>query len=87
MATQVVPTTPAPPAAPAVGGGAVVRAEQLTKRFGDVLAVDDLSFARERGPVTGVLGPNRAGKTTILRMLHHQGKPTPRGARGVGRRC
>ena len=41
----------------------------LTKRFGDVLAVDDLTFAVEEGTVTGLLGPNGAGKTTTLRML------------------
>ena len=41
----------------------------LTKRFGPVLAVDDLSFAIGGGTVAGFLGPNGAGKTTTLRML------------------
>ncbi len=41
----------------------------LTKRFGPVLAVDQLSFEVERGTVAGFLGPNGAGKTTTLRML------------------
>jgi ABC-2 type transport system ATP-binding protein len=41
----------------------------LTKRFGEVLAVERLSFTVERGAVTGFLGPNGAGKTTTLRML------------------
>lgn len=41
----------------------------LTKRFGDVLAVDDLSFDVVAGTVTGFLGPNGAGKTTTLRVL------------------
>ncbi len=41
----------------------------LTKRFGDVLAVDDLSFEVSPGRVTGFLGPNGAGKTTTLRCL------------------
>jgi ABC-2 type transport system ATP-binding protein len=41
----------------------------LTKRFGEVLAVDDLSFDVRPGRVTGFLGPNGAGKTTTLRML------------------
>jgi len=54
----------------------VVRADRLMKRFGDVLAVDDLSFALERGTVTGFLGPNGAGKTTTLRMLLHLVEPT-----------
>ena len=41
----------------------------LTKRYGSVLAVDDLSFRAEPGRVTGFLGPNGAGKTTTLRAL------------------
>jgi ABC-2 type transport system ATP-binding protein len=41
----------------------------LTKRYGDVTVVDDVSFAAEPGRVTGFLGPNGAGKTTTLRML------------------
>jgi len=41
----------------------------LSKRFGDVAAVDDLSFSARAGAVTGFLGPNGAGKTTTLRML------------------
>jgi ABC-2 type transport system ATP-binding protein len=49
----------------------------LTKRFGEVLAVDDLSFEVEQGSVTGFLGPNGAGKTTTLRML--LGLVTPTG--------
>jgi ABC-2 type transport system ATP-binding protein len=58
------------------GSGPVVLAEHLTKRFGELLAVDDLSFALERGTVTGFLGPNGAGKTTTLRMLLHLVEPT-----------
>jgi ABC-2 type transport system ATP-binding protein len=41
----------------------------LTKRFGQILAVDNLSFTVEPGSVTGFLGPNGAGKTTTLRSL------------------
>jgi len=48
---------------------AAVIAESLSKRFGSVLAVDDLSFALAPGTITGFLGPNGAGKTTTLRML------------------
>ena len=41
----------------------------LSKRFGDVIAVEDLSFTVEPGRVTGFLGPNGAGKSTTLRMI------------------
>ena len=68
------------------GETAVVRAEHLSKRFGEVLAVDDLSFALERGTVTGFLGPNGAGKTTTLRMLLHLVEPTSGRALVFGRR-
>ncbi len=61
---------------PAVDDEPVVQAEHLTKRFGDLVAVDDLSFALGRGTVTGFLGPNGAGKTTTLRMLLHLVRPT-----------
>ena len=49
--------------------GAVVEVEQLTKRYGPVLAVDDLSFTVGAGTICGFLGPNGAGKTTTLRCL------------------
>jgi ABC-2 type transport system ATP-binding protein len=47
----------------------VIEVRGLTKRFGPVLAVDQLSFEVEAGEVVGFLGPNGAGKTTTLRML------------------
>jgi len=46
-----------------------IQVQGLTKRFGDVVAVDNLSFEVVQGGVTGFLGPNGAGKTTTLRML------------------
>jgi ABC-2 type transport system ATP-binding protein len=46
-----------------------IEIQGLSKRFGDVTAVDDLSFSAREGAVTGFLGPNGAGKTTTLRML------------------
>ncbi len=58
----------------------------LTKRFGSVIAVDDLSFAAEPGSVTGFLGPNGAGKTTTLRMLVGLVVPDAGGATIGGRR-
>ena len=48
---------------------AALEIQGLSKRFGEVLAVDDLSFTAREGAVTGFLGPNGAGKTTTLRML------------------
>src|SRR5579862_5531289 len=47
----------------------MIQVRQLTKRFGQKLAVNDLSFDVLPGMVTGFLGPNGAGKTTTLRML------------------
>ena len=48
---------------------AVIELRDLTKRFGDLVAVDHLSFEVDAGTVVGFLGPNGAGKTTTLRML------------------
>ncbi len=47
----------------------VLHIDRLTKRFGDVLAVDDLSFSVREGEIYGFLGGNGAGKTTTLRMV------------------
>lgn len=56
--------------------GARVEAVGLSKRFGGVRAVNDVSFAVEPGQVTGFLGPNGAGKTTTLRMVLGLVRPT-----------
>ena len=48
---------------------AVIEARSLTKHFGDLVAVDHLSFSIPQGTVAGFLGPNGAGKSTTLRML------------------
>jgi ABC-2 type transport system ATP-binding protein len=58
----------------------------LTKRFGDIVAVDDLSFCLEAGTVTGFLGPNGAGKTTTLRLLLGLAEPSAGEALVFGRR-
>ncbi len=63
---------------------AVIEVEHLTKRFGDVLAVDDVSFALRPGTITGFLGPNGAGKTTTLRMIVDLVRPTRGTARVLG---
>ncbi len=54
----------------------MIEARGLTKRFGDKLAVDQLSFAVEPGRITGFLGPNGAGKTTTMRMILGLDRPT-----------
>ena len=53
----------------------MIRIEHLHKRFGEVRAVDGVSFSAEDGAVTGLLGPNGAGKTTTLRMLYTLMRP------------
>jgi ABC-2 type transport system ATP-binding protein len=47
----------------------VIRTDRLTRRFGDLVAVDDLSVEVPRGGVTGLVGPNGSGKSTLIRML------------------
>jgi ABC-2 type transport system ATP-binding protein len=64
---------------------AVITVEGLTKRFGDIVAVDDLIFEVDQGTVVGFLGPNGAGKTTTLRMLLGLVTPTAGTARFQGR--
>jgi ABC-2 type transport system ATP-binding protein len=54
----------------------VISAVELTKRFGDLTAVNGLSFDVQAGSVTGFLGPNGAGKTTTMRMLLGLSRPT-----------
>jgi ABC-2 type transport system ATP-binding protein len=49
--------------------GIAIRVEGLTKVYGSVCAVDDVTFSAEPGRITGFLGPNGAGKSTTLRML------------------
>ena len=74
---------PAPPSSP-VGVGSIEVA-RLTKRFGPVTAVDDLSFAVRPGHVTGFLGPNGAGKTTTMRVILGLETPTAGGTTMGGR--
>src|SRR5205814_8889999 len=47
----------------------VIEVQHLTKRYGPVTAVNDISFRVERGEILGFLGPNGAGKTTTMRVL------------------
>jgi ABC-2 type transport system ATP-binding protein len=54
----------------------MIEVRGLTKRYGDKVAVDDLSFTVEPGTVTGFLGPNGAGKTTTMRLILGLDYPT-----------
>jgi ABC-2 type transport system ATP-binding protein len=63
----------------------MITVENLTKRYGHVTAVDDLSFAARPGRVTGFLGPNGAGKTTTMRVILGLDRPTSGAALIQGR--
>ncbi len=65
-------------------GHHAVEAVELTKKFGDFIAVDDVSFTVDRGMIFGFLGPNGAGKTTTIRMLLGLVRPTSGTARVLG---
>lgn len=54
----------------------MIRVEHLSKRFGDRLVLDDVSFHVAAGKVTGFLGPNGAGKTTAMRLILGLDRPT-----------
>ncbi|MFA5070586.1 MAG: ABC transporter ATP-binding protein [Patescibacteria group bacterium] len=54
----------------------VIRVENLTKKFGDLIAVDNISFDVSKGEIFGILGPNGAGKTTCLEIIEGIQKPT-----------
>ena len=62
----------------------IISVEGLTKRFGDSLAVDDISFTVAEGSVTGLLGGNGAGKTTTIAMLLGMLIPTAGAIRVLG---
>jgi len=64
----------------------MIEVDRLSKRFGPVTAVDDLSFAVRPGRVTGFLGPNGAGKTTTMRVILGLDAPTSGRALVGGRR-
>jgi len=54
----------------------VIKVEHLTKKFGDLVAVNDISFEVEQGEIFGMLGPNGAGKTTTLEIIEGLQEPT-----------
>ena len=65
----------------------MIEVQHISKRYGRLTAVDDVSFRVERGEILGFLGPNGAGKTTTMRILTGYMPPTE-GRRDRGRlRC
>src|SRR5260370_7209096 len=63
----------------------MIEVENLSKRYGEKLAVDGLDFAVQPGIVTGFLGPNGAGKSTTMRMIAALDEPTAGRVRVNGR--
>ena len=49
----------------------MIEAQGLTRRYGELTAVRDISFSVSEGEILGILGPNGAGKTTIIRMVQY----------------
>jgi branched-chain amino acid transport system ATP-binding protein len=68
-------TTTRPPDGP-LPGDAILAATNVTKTFGGLIAVEDVSFAIPRGGIVSIIGPNGAGKTTFFNMLTGLYKPT-----------
>ena len=62
----------------------MIEVQHLTKKYGPVTAVEDVSFRVERGEIFGFLGPNGAGKTTTMRMLVGLIRPTSGSVRVAG---
>jgi ABC-2 type transport system ATP-binding protein len=62
----------------------MIEVQSLTKKYGDVVAVNAVSFSAQHGHVTGFLGPNGAGKTTTMRMLTGFTPPTSGSAKVAG---
>jgi ABC-2 type transport system ATP-binding protein len=62
----------------------MIEVRDLTKRYGEILAVDHISFDVREGEIFGFLGPNGAGKTTTIRMLTGLSKPNSGSARVLG---
>ena len=82
---QLTDGRPAYHAALVAPRGPVATVQGLSKRYGEVLAVDQLTFTLDRGTITGFLGPNGAGKSTTLRLLLGLAQPSAGEALVFGR--
>jgi ABC-2 type transport system ATP-binding protein len=82
-AKAVSPSAKAVAPSPAADGPMIV-VDKLTKRYGGIVAVDQIEFSVPRGEILGFLGPNGAGKTTTMRMLTCYSPPTSGTARVGG---
>lgn len=71
----------------AVGDEPVVEVRNLSKRYGEFVALDDLSLTVRRGQILGFIGPNGAGKTTTIKILVGLAKPTSGVAKIAGVDC
>ena len=56
----------------------IIETKNLSKKYKDLLAVDNINLTIERGECFGLLGPNGAGKTTLIRMITAVSPPTKR---------
>ena len=65
-------------------GDAVIEVKNLTKRYGSLRAVDDVSLSIDKGELFGLLGPNGSGKTTMVKLLTGQIEPTKGSAEVLG---
>lgn len=60
----------------ALGNESIIAVQNLTKAFGDFVAVDNITFGVKKGEIFGLLGPNGAGKSTVIRILSTLTRPT-----------
>lgn len=82
--SEPIPTMAAPHPVASAGPTAAIEAVGLTRSFGDVLALDDVSFSVPLGALLGVIGPSGAGKTTAVRILTGALAPTSGTAHVLG---
>src|SRR6201994_1403350 len=68
--------TEAPPPAPSLGNQAILDAANITKQFGGLTAVSEVSFSLPERSIVSIIGPNGAGKTTFFNMLTGFYRPT-----------